>query len=211
MRDACHLSIYSHIFPIYSKNIHQYSHIFPTSPWPQVYNGLNVIHQAEGPHPRRWPRADAWRWLQEWAQQEGLRPDGPEGVPRLCGCGDGDSIGCFEEDWDDDGDGDGDDDDDDEDDDDDDDDGDDDDDDDDGDDDFETRSSCGWLKKYDQTLNTILLMGTFMLPLVFSTTCWFAAPISSVFYRCNHMKSLCHYLLGLNLNHSHSPILAVEI
>lgn len=46
----------------------------------EVYNGLNVIHQAEGPHPRRWPRADAWRWLQEWAQQEGLRPDGPEGV-----------------------------------------------------------------------------------------------------------------------------------
>ena len=26
----------------------------------EVYNGLNVIHQAEGPHPRRWPRADAW-------------------------------------------------------------------------------------------------------------------------------------------------------
>ena len=51
----------------------------------QVYNGLNVIHQAEGPHPRRWPRADAWRWLQEWAQQEGLRPDGPEGVPQLHG------------------------------------------------------------------------------------------------------------------------------
>jgi len=46
----------------------------------EVYNGLNVIHQAEGPHPRRWPRADAWTWLQEWAAQEGLRPDGPEGV-----------------------------------------------------------------------------------------------------------------------------------
>ena len=47
----------------------------------EVYNGLNVIHQAEGPHPRRWPRMDAWTWLQEWAEQEGLRPDGPEGVP----------------------------------------------------------------------------------------------------------------------------------
>ncbi|CAK9068584.1 unnamed protein product [Durusdinium trenchii] len=46
----------------------------------EVYNGLNVIHQAEGSHPRRWPRLDAWRWLQEWAQQEDLRPDGPEGV-----------------------------------------------------------------------------------------------------------------------------------
>lgn len=46
----------------------------------EVYNGLNVIHQAEGPHPRRWPRLDAWQWLQEWAEQEQLRPDGPEGV-----------------------------------------------------------------------------------------------------------------------------------
>ncbi|CAJ1437459.1 unnamed protein product [Effrenium voratum] len=46
----------------------------------EVYNGLRVIHQAEGPHPRRWPRLDAWRWLEEWADQEKLRPDGPEGV-----------------------------------------------------------------------------------------------------------------------------------
>jgi hypothetical protein len=46
----------------------------------ELYNQMGVIHQAEGPHPRRWPRADAWRWLQEWAAQEGLRPDGPEGV-----------------------------------------------------------------------------------------------------------------------------------
>jgi len=46
----------------------------------ELYNDLRVIHQAEGPHPRRWPRPDAWRWLQEWAEQEGLRPDGPEGV-----------------------------------------------------------------------------------------------------------------------------------
>jgi len=46
----------------------------------EVYNDLKIIHQAEGPHPRRWPRPDAWRWLQEWAEQQGLRPDGPEGV-----------------------------------------------------------------------------------------------------------------------------------
>jgi len=46
----------------------------------ELYNDMRVIHQAEGPHPRRWPRPDAWRWLQEWAAQEGLRPDGPEGV-----------------------------------------------------------------------------------------------------------------------------------
>mmetsp|Transcript_70858 Transcript_70858/g.182715 ORF Transcript_70858/g.182715 Transcript_70858/m.182715 type:complete len:125 (+) Transcript_70858:2-376(+) len=46
----------------------------------EVYNDLGVIHQAEGPHPRRWPRADAWAWLKEWAEQEGLSPDGPEGV-----------------------------------------------------------------------------------------------------------------------------------
>lgn len=46
----------------------------------EVYNGLRVIHQAEGPHPRRWPRPDAWAWLQEWAAQERLTPDGPEGV-----------------------------------------------------------------------------------------------------------------------------------
>lgn len=46
----------------------------------EVYNRLRVIHQAEGPHPRRWPRADAWAWLKEWAQEQGLRPDGPEGV-----------------------------------------------------------------------------------------------------------------------------------
>lgn len=46
----------------------------------EVYNDLRVIHQAEGPHPRRWPRRDAWGWLQEWAEQEGLVPDGPEGV-----------------------------------------------------------------------------------------------------------------------------------
>eukprot|EP00971_Amphidinium_carterae_P137366 2722005-Amphidinium_carterae.1 len=46
----------------------------------EVYNDLRVIHQSEGPHPRRWPRPDAWGWLQEWAAQEGLRPDGPEGV-----------------------------------------------------------------------------------------------------------------------------------
>lgn len=78
----------------------------PTKPpgcWPpkkptEVYNGLNVIHQAEGPHPRRWPRVDAWRWLQEWAQQEGLRPDGPEGVTWdgwwRCGWKDG-GLGWF--------------------------------------------------------------------------------------------------------------------
>jgi len=46
----------------------------------EVYNDLKVIHQAEGPHPRRWPRPDAWQWLKEWADQQGLRPDGPEGV-----------------------------------------------------------------------------------------------------------------------------------
>lgn len=46
----------------------------------EVYNGMKVIHQGEGPHPRRWPRLDAWRWLQEWAAQEGLSPDGPEGL-----------------------------------------------------------------------------------------------------------------------------------
>lgn len=46
----------------------------------EVYNSMKVIHQAEGPHPRRWPRPDAWGWLQEWAAQEGLVPDGPEGV-----------------------------------------------------------------------------------------------------------------------------------
>jgi len=46
----------------------------------ELYNDMRVIHQAEGPHPRRWPRPDSWGWLQEWAEQEGLRPDGPEGV-----------------------------------------------------------------------------------------------------------------------------------
>lgn len=46
----------------------------------EIYNNLKVIHQAEGPHPRRWPRTDAWGWLIEWAEQEGLVPDGPEGV-----------------------------------------------------------------------------------------------------------------------------------
>jgi len=46
----------------------------------EVYNGMKVIHQAEGPHPRRWPRPDAWQWLKEWGEREGLSPDGPEGV-----------------------------------------------------------------------------------------------------------------------------------
>lgn len=46
----------------------------------EVYNDMRVIHQAEGPHPRRWPRPDAWLWLKEWAEREGLIPDGPEGV-----------------------------------------------------------------------------------------------------------------------------------
>lgn len=46
----------------------------------EVYNQMKLIHQAEGPHPSRWPRADAWKWLQEWANREGLSPDGPEGV-----------------------------------------------------------------------------------------------------------------------------------
>ncbi|CAE8619301.1 unnamed protein product [Polarella glacialis] len=46
----------------------------------EIYNGLRVVHQAEGPHPRRWPRTDAWSWLQEWSEQEKLSPDGPEGV-----------------------------------------------------------------------------------------------------------------------------------
>eukprot|EP00404_Azadinium_spinosum_P032121 CAMPEP_0180578436 /NCGR_PEP_ID=MMETSP1037_2-20121125/12462_1 /TAXON_ID=632150 /ORGANISM="Azadinium spinosum, Strain 3D9" /LENGTH=237 /DNA_ID=CAMNT_0022596241 /DNA_START=17 /DNA_END=727 /DNA_ORIENTATION=+ len=36
----------------------------------EVYNDMKVIHQAEGPHPRRWPRPDAWAWLREWAEQE---------------------------------------------------------------------------------------------------------------------------------------------
>jgi len=46
----------------------------------EVFNEIRVVHQAEGPHPRRWPRRDAWAWLQEWAEREGLQPDGPEGV-----------------------------------------------------------------------------------------------------------------------------------
>mmetsp|Transcript_32956 Transcript_32956/g.64874 ORF Transcript_32956/g.64874 Transcript_32956/m.64874 type:complete len:605 (+) Transcript_32956:577-2391(+) len=46
----------------------------------EVYNEMRIIHQAEGPHPRRWPRLDAWKWLREWAEQENLVPDGPEGV-----------------------------------------------------------------------------------------------------------------------------------
>jgi len=46
----------------------------------EVYNEMRIIHHAEGPHPRRWPRPDAWKWLREWAEQENLVPDGPEGV-----------------------------------------------------------------------------------------------------------------------------------
>ncbi|CAK0885205.1 unnamed protein product [Prorocentrum cordatum] len=42
----------------------------------ELYNQMGIIHQAEGPHPRRWPRPDAWRWLQEWAAQEASRNPG---------------------------------------------------------------------------------------------------------------------------------------
>mmetsp|Transcript_105709 Transcript_105709/g.275169 ORF Transcript_105709/g.275169 Transcript_105709/m.275169 type:complete len:96 (-) Transcript_105709:67-354(-) len=46
----------------------------------EVNNATKVIIQAEAPHPRRWPRRDAWAWLQEWATREGLSPEGYEGI-----------------------------------------------------------------------------------------------------------------------------------